>query len=644
MRARTLALILFVVSLAAILLLLTLLFRVQIQQPSSAADTANVPDIPLVEVKVELPTAEPELPVFAAGWGPTIDIMQWKSWGEPLPVIKERKGRNDSWALDPSGDGNYSSGIVSRFLLDLRQGAAVEFWARAVTSHQYWQSADIGISQAADATAYAGITQQPVPFVGIHIGAETDQDYIEYFAGSERQREAYTPLNDQWHHYRLEIDADGSVRFYRDGELKFAPESKLDLDLYGRRPLSIEGRSYQTDVLIDDVAVYGVIVPPASLTLDALAPDYAAGVVVSGDWESIRHVILPDFDGDGDGDMVVASTGASNRIIALETDAQTAPTTWRRQLIGKTSATLFQLASLDFDGDGDLDVVSTTGPDESAELILWQNNGDPFARPWTRIDIGASSTELLSVLAVDLDADGDPDLVTGSDGAADVELVIWENPGVTGAAWPRHELGAAGDSVYVVRPIDLDADGDTDLVTGARRDAPHEIVAWINDGAPMDGGWENAPVGAAPGDVYALAVADFDNDANTDLASAGSSHGDPQVLLWKNDGTPLNDEWQHNAVATLQRSVLTVLAGDVDADGRTDLLASTDNAPQAAEIGVWLSGDSPDATHWTYLPVGETGQDTRLAAGDLDGDGASDLVSFGNKLLVIWQRNPARSP
>lgn len=639
MRARTLAFSLFVISVIILVMIFALFFRVQIQPAASDVDAQAIRQESLIDVKIELPTSEPVAPAFTNAWSATIDIADWKSWGEPLPVIKARKGRNDSWALDPSGDGNYSSGITSRFLVDLRQGAAIEFWVKATTSHQYWQSMDVGFSQAATAAAYEGITQQPVPFVGIHIGAETDQDYIEYFVGNDRQREAYAPLNDQWHHYRMEVDDDGSVRFLRDGELKFAPESKIDLELFDVRPLVIEGRSYQTDVLLDDLTIYGTLIMPDSVLLESASPLFDAGRVLDGSWEMVRHVILPDLDGDGDAEMVVASTGGSNRILVLENDGLA----WREQVIAKLPATIFQLTSLDYDSDGDLDILSTSGPDAEYEIVLWENSEANGSAGWRQINLGKSDTEVIAAVTADLDNDGDPDLITGADGAADVELLLWENPGAD-IEWPSHELGVTGDSVYALALADLDGDGDDDLVSGARRDAVHELMAWVNDGTPFDNRWTRVPIGAAPGDVYDLAVADFDVDGDEELATGGSWHGDPQVLLWSHDGVPLGGAWQRSSVATLQQSVLSLLATDVDDDGRIDLLMGSASLVQTPEITWWHSGDSPDATGWTSSPIGETGQDTRLVTGDLDGDGDADLVSYGNGLLVIWERNAVRSP
>ncbi|HRJ40707.1 MAG TPA: VCBS repeat-containing protein, partial [Caldilineaceae bacterium] len=483
---------------------------------------------------------------------------------------------------------------------------------------------------------YTGIEQQPIPLVGIHVGAETEQDYIEYFLGSERQRETYTPLNDQWHRYRLEVDQDGLVHFYRDGELKFAPENPIDLDVFAVRPVVLEGRSYQTDMLIDDLAIYGAIVPAGPLELESQSPFFRNGRVLTDTVGFVRSPILPDLDGDGDPDIVLASVGASNRILAFENPGRMDGPTWQQATIGKSTAIILQLAALDFDSDGDTDLVSGGTTDEDFEIILWQNNGEPFAGGWSQIDVGTSQAEVQTVLAADLDGDGDPDLITGS-GAADVELHLWENPGpLAGGQWSSYELGAADDSVLALELVDLDGDGDMDLISGGRRDEDYELIAWVNDGTPFDNPWQAMDIGDAPGDVYALALADVDGDGDLDLFSAGSRHGDPQIVLWQNDGTPLDGLWESSPVGILPANVQGLIAADVDKDGRIDLITSSGNFAQGPELIFWQSDDSPFAAPWTAHSIGETGQITRLAWVDLDGDGALDLVTGGESLLMVW--------
>ena len=73
----------------------------------------------------------PDLPlILEEKWEDGIVAGTWKQFGEPLPQLKPDLGRLESTAFDPGGDKNYESGVVSRFALDLTQGAVIDFWAK----------------------------------------------------------------------------------------------------------------------------------------------------------------------------------------------------------------------------------------------------------------------------------------------------------------------------------------------------------------------------------------------------------------------------------------------------------------------------------------------------------------------------------
>jgi hypothetical protein len=81
----------------------------------------------------------------------------------------------------------------------------------------------------------------------------------------------------------------------------------------------------------------------------------------------------------------------------------------------------------------------------------------------------------------DLDNDGDPDIVSGSMAGSDSEVVIWENDGTPfSGLWTRNLVGTGGSHLYSVALVDLDMNGDLDVVTGSADMANYEIMAWRN--------------------------------------------------------------------------------------------------------------------------------------------------------------------
>jgi len=165
---------------------------------------------------------------------------------------------------------------------------------------------------------------------------------------------------------------------------------------------------------------------------------------------------------------------------------------------------------LDADHDGDLDifVVNSNGPDE-----LFSNNLDGSFR---RLADGAGisgGTGAGQFLPLDLDGDRDVDLVVIRESGSDV----WANDRL----WQYRP--APGFDRFRSAPLvaavagDRDADGRAEIYTV---DSGGSMSAWTPEG----GEWQPSHVGEVDGEAPYLALADFDGDGRSDLL-AGSGAG-----------------------------------------------------------------------------------------------------------------------
>ncbi|MEM9996931.1 MAG: FG-GAP-like repeat-containing protein, partial [Bacteroidota bacterium] len=177
---------------------------------------------------------------------------------------------------------------------------------------------------------------------------------------------------------------------------------------------------------------------------------------------------LGDLDGDGDLDVVLGTW--RNRLVLYRNDPEAGDGAERFVLatdplaqIDRGSNTVPALA--DLDGDGDLDLVVG---ESSGELNLFRNEGTPQAPRFVSVpeafgdfDAGRRSAPTFT----DLDGDGDPDLVVGSE-ADGFQVLRNEGPGAAPQFTPAGTLDVLTPDLATPAFADLDGDGDLDLLTG----------------------------------------------------------------------------------------------------------------------------------------------------------------------------------
>ncbi|MDH3734995.1 MAG: FG-GAP-like repeat-containing protein [Gemmatimonadota bacterium] len=236
------------------------------------------------------------------------------------------------------------------------------------------------------------------------------------------------------------------------------------------------------------------------------------------------------------------------------------------------------------------------------------------------------------VSAIDVDRDGDPDLVIGS-GAGGRLAVFTNEDGILSPApfeAPPTPLdqstilgfpGVNGMDLLIGR-MSYEARGPAEAMDNA------SVVRWVLP--PGAGGITETPqIAGTLESVGPLALADVDADGDLDLFAGGrvfpGRYPAPvPSRLFLNDG----GSWRpHSVFNTLLETVGVVSAAlftDIDADGDPDLALATDWGP----IRVYRNdgGRFTDATRRLGLD-GLTGRWNGLASGDLNEDGLPDLIA-----------------
>ena len=79
--------------------------------------------------------------------------------------------------------------------------------------------------------------------------------------------------------------------------------------------------------------------------------------------------------------------------------------------IANTAENAYDVHVADMDGDGDLDIVSASSGDST---IAWYENDGAANPSWTAVDIATSAGGAWDVHIADIDGDGDLDIVSAS--------------------------------------------------------------------------------------------------------------------------------------------------------------------------------------------------------------------------------------
>ena len=284
-------------------------------------------------------------------------------------------------------------------------------------------------------------------------------------------------------------------------------------------------------------------------------------------------------------------------VVAFETRRFTAVTVFKKAL---NASDVF---AVDMDGDGDIDLLSASRGDDA---IRWYENDGAQGFTAHTIFGGADGAE--SVFAIDMDGDGDTDVLSAS--SHDNAIRWYENDGVQNFI-PR-VISVQAKEAQSVFAIDVDGDDDMDVLSASAAD---DAIRWYeNDGA--QGFTAHTIFGAADG-VRSVFAIDLDADGDIDVLSA--SYNDDAIRWYENDGAR---GFTAHTVFGAANGASSVFAIDMDGDNDVDVLSASIHDDDIR----WYENDGT-REFTAHTIFGTANGASSVFAIDVDGDNDVDVLS-----------------
>jgi hypothetical protein len=196
-------------------------------------------------------------------------------------------------------------------------------------------------------------------------------------------------------------------------------------------------------------------------------------------------------------------------------------------------------------------------------------------------------------------------------------------------------------------------DGVPEIITGAGAGGgPHVRIFEVRFTSGTASVVERASFLAYDGQFYGgvrVATADVDGNGVGEIVTAAGSGGWPHVRVFRLEESTITEFSSFLAYGLGFVGGVFIAGGDVDGDGRDDIITGPDagSSPHVRVFALAKDGTASQLSSFlAYSPA--FGGGVRVAAGDLDGDGVAEIITSpgrgGGPQVLVISRSTAGQP
>ncbi len=320
---------------------------------------------------------------------------------------------------------------------------------------------------------------------------------------------------------------------------------------------------------------------------------------------------------------------------------------WQKHVIGEMTSPIY-LDVIDMDGDGDLDVASTTNlhPGLFDSEVAWFQNNLNESGEWEKIVISSNAgenspiTNSNGIAVADIDGDGINDVAVCTGRVTEIigDVYWFKGPDDPAGEWKRFDIEVdAMNSYFKLYTMDVNEDGLLDLLVGGNQGA----VVFMNPGDPALAGavWEKIAFPEDEGETgSSFYLDDINGDGKVDVLNTytGAVTDDPGNASWFDMGYDVMASqvlFDRTMIDPELTRAFDINCMDINGDSKKDVICTVFQQPEV----YWYEAPAEEGGEWMQHLISDTYEGTDIYTGDINADGTDDVIISGLfKEKISW--------